>query len=149
MRLLLLLLAGLAQQEIPYKASDEFEVTLDYQFKTFKENDPQTVDFIVKRPAPGPQLYLVAFVKLKKINTNEARVRISNNLTTSSVNKKAEQDMTLKIDFGFIENVKDQTAAHEYSIILISSDRKEISKIDLFIDKDGTFLVNGQKRGKF
>src|SRR6188768_1171049 len=126
MRLLFLLLVAFIQQEVPYKAVDDFDVILDYQFKTYKEKDPKTVDYSShNRRETGPLLYLVANVKLKKIAANEFRIRVANNLA-SLANKKVEQDMIIKIDFGFIVDVKDRITAHEYTISLLSPEKIEV-----------------------
>jgi hypothetical protein len=151
MKYLLFILAFFpAQEDIPYKAFEEFEVTLDYQIRQFRDKDPKTVDFSSAVPKePKSLLYLVVQVELKTLAPNEARVHVNSNLGTEVGNRKAEPGMLLKIDFGFIERVKERKAAHEATVFLMSSDRKNVSRIHLFVEENGTFLVNGQRRGKF
>ena len=50
---------------------------------------------------------------------------------------------------GFTDDVKAHVSPYEISIIFASKEKKEISRIHLLIQEDGTFLVNGEKRGKF
>ena len=57
--------------------------------------------------------------------------------------------MVLKIDFGFIADVKEKLTAHEYTVFMVSPERKKVSRIHLFIDAEGNFVVNDQRRGKF
>lgn len=143
------LVALLFQDAVLYKANEEFEVTLDYQFKPYVETERKTVDYTRPRRGSGSMFFLITRVKIKKLAAGEVRVLVSSNLDNMMVSKKAEQDMVLKIEFGFIEDVKDQITAHEFTVFLCSSDKEKISRIYLLIEKDGTFLVNGQKRGKF
>ncbi|HZX72903.1 MAG TPA: hypothetical protein VFE57_00670 [Cyclobacteriaceae bacterium] len=146
---LLVFLIFLTQLEVPFKANEEFTVTHDYQYKSYKDVEHKDLDYSSTRRTAGNLLYLTTRVKLNKLSSEEVRVHVGSNLQNLMVNKKAEQDMVLKIDFGFIVDVKDRLTAHEYTILLISPEKKEVSRIHILLDKDGTFLVNGQKRGKF
>ena len=149
MRYLFFIVVILLEQEVPYKASEDFDVTIDYQFKAYREEVHKDVDFSEQKKRTGLLPYLIAQVKIKNISQDEVRIRVISNDGNNAVNRKLIQDMILKVDFGFVDEVKDRTKPYEYTVSFISIDKKEITRIVLFIDTDGTFLVNGQKRGRF
>jgi len=146
---MLFLVVLLFQETVPYKNNEEFEVTLDYQIKPYTADPQKAVDYTKERQSPESMFFLTTRVKIKKLSADEVRVQVASNLENMKINRKTQQDMVLKIEFGFIEDVKNGTNAHEYTVNLISADKQKISRIYLLIDKDGTFFVNGQKRGKF
>ncbi|MBK7650493.1 MAG: hypothetical protein IPJ20_06715 [Flammeovirgaceae bacterium] len=57
--------------------------------------------------------------------------------------------MEIKIDWGFSEDIKDGMVTPEYTVLFINKDKKNVSRIYMLIQEDGTFLVNDEKRGKF
>ena len=50
---------------------------------------------------------------------------------------------------GFIDDIKDQLAPNEFTVLAMSSEKDPMNRIHMKIEKDGTFLVNGERRGKF
>jgi hypothetical protein len=56
--------------------------------------------------------------------------------------------MLIKLDMGFTDDIKDQVAANQYIILFLSKDKTPLSKIEILFQRDGTYLVNGEKRGK-
>lgn len=140
-------------QDLPYKPSEEFDIQLDYKFKL----RPATAATIVnlgetqadyERKSTSLLPYLVLNVKLLKLN-NEVRVRITNNQSSRALTRKISQGDDFPIDMGFTADVKDRVTAHEYVMTFLTSDKKESSRIVIHIEQDGTFLVNGEKRGRF
>jgi hypothetical protein len=65
------------------------------------------------------------------------------------VNRKAMAGMVIKLDIGFIDDVKDRVSPHEFTAFLYSDSKKVTNRIHLVIMEDGTFMVNDEKKGKF
>jgi hypothetical protein len=55
----------------------------------------------------------------------------------------------VQLEVGFTDDVKDRVTPHHYFLTLVSPKKTETSKIEILIEEDGTFFVNGEKRGKF
>jgi hypothetical protein len=140
-----------AQQTEPYKPDAEFDFKLDYSFK--ERMLPEKSDYEApgsdRRPnSTGPLPYLKTELRLLKLGADEVRVKVINHKGTTVVNRKASTDTIIKIDWGFSDDVKDQIASHSYTVLILNNDKKVLSRITLYADPDGTFLVNGQKRGR-
>ena len=137
----------------------EFEVQIDFQFKqrvNTSTNSNTTIDFIEtkaeqekKRYSTGIRPYLILNVKLIKLSDMEVKAKASNNIDRTLFNKKVEAGDFIKIDMGFTDDVKDRVGPHEVMIVFLSPDKKETSRILMFVQEDGTFIVNGEVRGKF
>jgi hypothetical protein len=142
-------------QDLPYKSKEEFEIKLDYKFKQRPNTElSSTVNLnetraeYDKRTSSDLLPYLILNLNLLKLN-NETRIRITNNFDQKSVSKKVSEGTILPIDLGFTADVKDRTSAHQYTITFLSPEKSETSRIVIHIDEDGSFLVNGEKRGRF
>lgn len=149
------LMLFLCFQDIPFKPKEEFEIKLNYQFKQRPRADINAVYMDEtrrerdKRNSSDVLPYLVLNVRMLKLSEEEVRIRLENNLDSRVVNKKVTEGMILPIDIGFTADVKDRTTAHEYKLTFLSPKKSNVSKVIIFVDEDGTFLVNGEKRGKF
>jgi hypothetical protein len=139
-----------AQETEPFKPDAEFEFRLDY---TFKERGPAEksdydADSERKPASSGPLPYLKTELKLLKLNTNEVRIKVLNHKGTTVVNRKISSNLIIKIDWGFSDDVKDHIVSNRYTVLLMNDDKKIHSRIVLNADADGSFFVNGQKRGR-
>ena len=153
MKTFIFLIAIFTFQDIPFKPKDEFEIKLDYQFKQRPPADRTSVHFDEtqkerdRRTSTAMLPYLTVKVNLLKLS-EETRVRITNNIDRASINKKVADGTSLSIVFGFTDDAKDRVTAHEYVLTFLSPEKEEINRIIIHIEEDGTFLVNGEKRGK-
>jgi hypothetical protein len=143
-------------QDVPFKAKEEFDVKLNYQFKQRQQSASTSTVYLdetqrekERRTSTDILPYLVLNVKLLKVSQEEVRVRIENNLARRGVTKKISEGQILPLDMGFTADVKDRVAPHEYILTFLSPQKSELSKVVIFVEEDGTFLVNGEKRGKF
>jgi hypothetical protein len=142
-------------QDLPYKPKEEFDIKLDYQFKQRSQENQGAVHLNEtererqRRTSTAQLPYLILKIKMLKLGEEEARVRIVNNLDQQVYNKKVEEGSIISLDMGFTADVKDRVKAHQYSILLLSPTKNEKSRILIDVEKDGTFLVNGEKRGRF
>ena len=154
--LLSFLIGFLWQAEIPFKPNDEFQLELEYTFKQKPGADHLTYDFTEtvqehskKQYSGGPLPYLLINFKTLKLSGGEVRVRGINSDGNMVVTKKVEVGSTFKLDMGYTDDMKDRVTPHAFTIYYLSDKKKEISRVNLFIEEDGTFLVNGEVRGKF
>jgi hypothetical protein len=149
---LLFVLSLLFQDTIPFKPKDEFDVKIDLKFRQRPQDDPNTVSLVEqprRKSSTGllPYLYLrVAFIKL---SPEEVRFSVQNNLDKKVVNKKLDKKPMVEIDAGFTDDIKGRIKPNHYIITMLSPEKTGLSRIVINIEEDGTFLVNGEKRGKF
>lgn len=154
MKLIVLLFALIFfQDETPFKPLEEFEVKLNFEFKD-RTKDPNRVDLnqtpreYQKSRSTGPLPYLFLSLKVLKVQPEEVRVRIKQNNLNTVMNKKFDMNTVLKLDMGFTDDIKDRVSPHEYTVYFLSKDRKPLSKVIIYFEEDGTYIVNGQVRGK-
>ncbi len=143
------------QNEVPFKAKNEFEVKLNYAFKQRPPSSVTTFRYDATEQDQERQNgtnmlpYLELKVKILTTASEEVRVKVVNNLNNNAISKKIQDGSEFAIDMGFTDDVKDRVTAHEYIIYLQNDKRKEQSKIVIFVKEDGTFLINDEVRGKF
>ncbi len=144
-----------SQDTIPYKSSDQFEVRLDYQFKMrpapsqTEFNFNETTEEHKRRVGTTPLPYLILELEILEASPAEDRVRGFSSSNQFLNKRGVKAGTTLKIDMGFTNDMKDRVTPHEYILIFSDKSRKENSKIVIFIEENGSFLVNGEKRGQF
>lgn len=150
MKFLILFVLVSFQDNIPFKAKDEFELKMDYQFKQRINEDRQVLDYRETRPkSSGPLPYLTLDLKILRMNEGEERIRIYDNKNTFNLTKKLKADTVVKLDLGYTADIKDRVTAHEYTVLLIGENSKEaVSKIVIHVEEDGSFIVNGEERGR-
>ncbi len=150
MKFLILFILLTVQDNIPFKAKDEFELKMDYQFKQRISEDRQVLDYRETRPkGTGPLPYLTLDLKILRMNEGEERIRIYDNKNTFNLTKKLKADTVVKLDLGYTADIKDRVTAHEYIVLLIGENSKEaVSKIVIHVEEDGSFIVNGEERGR-
>jgi hypothetical protein len=158
MKSLILVIFGLLsfQEDPPYKPTDEFEVKLNFEFKDRGAGrDPnkiemnQTLKERDKSRGSGLLPYLYLNLKVLKQAPEEIRVRVIENSTKNVLNyKKFDTATVLKLDLGFTDDIKDRVGAYQYIVYFLNDEKDPISKIVIYFEKDGTYLVNGEMRGK-
>lgn len=143
------------QEAVPHKPSDEFEIKIDYKFEERPVEDRNKIQFDAstneknKNTKTGPLPYLKLNLTLLKLGSEEVKIKAVNSNDKTVFNRKATVGEVINMDIGFIDDVKDREAPHEFIVLLYSKSKQPISRIHLLIMEDGTFMVNDQKRGKF
>ena len=94
----------------------------------------------------APYLYL--HLKVLKLIPEEVRIKVVKNNSQVLLARKFDPNVVLKLDLGFTDDIKDRVTAYQYLITFLTKEKSELSKIEIFFEKDGTYLVNGEKRGK-
>lgn len=153
---LLAVLTLLLQTGVPYKASEEFKIELEYKFKPRPMTDNSYIDLTEtqrdkeRRTSGGnPLPYLILHISFQQLSDKEVRVRCIDNNKKNKLSRKAEVNREYKLDLGFTDDMKDRVTPHEFTLTLQSDDKDDTSRITMLIERDGTFLVNGLRRGKF
>jgi hypothetical protein len=142
----------LLQDSIPFKKDNEFECKLNLTFRARADNGP-TVDFTEtvierqKRLSNTPLPYLKINVTFFTLSEDEQRVQIIANGEYLR-SKKVRVGEPIELDLGYTDDIKDRITPHEYTLVLLSKDKKSISKITLSFTEEGDYLVNSVKRGR-
>jgi hypothetical protein len=152
----LLLLLLFFQSEVAYKPKEEFEIKLNYEFKQ-KSNtvDYNKVDFVetkgerAKSSVSGLLPHLTLGIKLIKLPKGEVKIKGFDHNGHNILNKKVIEGDIVPMVLGFTDDLKDRVNSHEYNLFLIDKDKNQVNRIHLFIAEDGTFTINGEKKGKF
>ncbi|MBI3218761.1 MAG: hypothetical protein HYZ44_04560 [Bacteroidetes bacterium] len=142
---LLLQVQLLWSQQLPYKVASEYEAKIDLSFREEPSQDINTFNYTDEKKKPnGPVAYLVINFKLL-VSNNEVKFRVIQG--SKSKLEKIKTGEVKKIEMGFVDDLKEDGTLVQ--ILLLDDKKKEISQILISIEKDGTFLMNGEKRGKF
>ncbi len=144
------------ESQPPLKAAEEFKLELEYKFKQRPAAENSFIDLTEterekekRTTGTTPLPYLIIHLSFPKLSEQEVRIRCSDNNKKNRLSKKAEVGKIYSLDLGFTEDMKDRMTAYEYTFYLMDDDKKETSRIVLNVEADGTFTVNGVKRGKF
>lgn len=155
MKGLIFIFAVVLFQEVPLKSTEEFAVKLDYQFRPRPSGDHNTVRLgeSVKeyqhRAGGGVLPYLILDITLHKLVEPKMRMRTTTNIDDRASTKKVEPGDIVRLDMGFTVDMIDRVSAHEYILTFLDASREPVEKIVISVDEDGSFFVNGEKRGKF
>jgi hypothetical protein len=155
MNFLLFILSFIFFQDIPFKPKDEFDIKLDYQFKQRPAGDHNTIQLgdtpkaYEDRGGAGVLPYLILNIKPLQLREAKMRMRITTNLNERAVMKKVALNSVLPLDLGFTDDMKDRVTSHEYTLVFLSSDKTPVERILISVAEDGSFFVNGEKRGQF
>ncbi len=150
--LLILLFIGLSD-EVPYKPKDDFEVKFDLAFKQREHGEKavyvdETHSERARRTSVAPLPYLKLFVKIKRVEQGEVKLKVVRDDKSVLFSKKVVQDMEFKLELGFTDDIKDRVSGYKHVIQFLSAKKEVLSRIVIEFDKDGNYFVNGEKRGK-
>jgi hypothetical protein len=149
----LILLFIALPDEAPFKPKDDFEVKFDLTFKQ-RTHDEKAVYINEsraereKRTITTPLPYLKLFVKIKRLEPEEIKLKVIRDNKNTVISKKTEQDMEFKLELGFTDDIKDRISGYKHVIQFLSAKKDVLSRIVIEFDKDGNYFVNGEKRGK-
>ncbi len=148
--LVALAFVALLQQEIKFKPADEFELKVDYSLRTRPVPANYTMNFEEGKKTVGPLPFVSVTLKVLKAPPAESRVRVVDSRRDLILSRKIKGGSELSFDLGFTADMKDRVGAHEFAIYFHGSDKRDVnSQILIHVAQDGTFLVNGEVRGKF
>jgi hypothetical protein len=137
---------------VPDRGKDDFQVELKYELRSRPAVAHNTVSLDptgVKHQKTGMLPYLLVTVKIFNVKTEEVRFRCEDYTKHVVFNRKLPKAASFVIDMGFIDDIKDGLSSNVYTVYAFSEDKEPLNKVEMRIEKDGTFLVNGERRGKF
>lgn len=130
--------------------ADQFESKIDLIFKKRESSDPSTYTFSdgsqPKKTTDTPIAFLAINFTLLRAD-GEVKVNVINGRSERA--NKVKVGTPVKIAVGFIEDVKNNGEDVEISLIFSNDLKKPIRKVTFKIGQDGSYFVNGEKRGKF
>ena len=145
------------QQSLPYKPKEEFEIKLQYEFKQRPiTNNSNTSVHLSETPRERDRRtstsmlpYVGLNLRILKLNPEDVKMKVIDSQAKTVHNKKVQLDEIVFLNLGFTDDMKDRVTAHEYTVYFVSADKRDLNRILITINEDGTFLVNEEKRGKF
>lgn len=144
----------LFQDQVPNKPAREFEITTQYELKQ-KPTDQNKIVFVepgqVDRPREsGTDMlpYLIINLRVKRWADDVEQVRVVDTFNKQHLKKKADDDAVYTWAMGYVDDIKDKVTPGKF-IVQFLRDKKTVEQIVVQVEEDGTFLVNGEKRGKF
>jgi hypothetical protein len=125
-------LGSTAQIDLPFLPADQFEAKIDLSFRERKAEDTNTFKFSDDKERKKTLGRPIAFlaINFKLLKSNEI-------IKVKSI--QGNQSKTQKIN----------DIPNELTLLFLDSQKKEMSKVVFLVSEDGTFLVNGEKRGQF
>lgn len=146
---ILFLVYSLQGDVIPLKPKDEFNLKVNMEFRSRQLDQPAVVYSTENiRRSSGPLPYLQFDLALLKLPDGESRIRVVNNENETVLSKKIGIGDVLKLDMGYTDDLKGHRQGCAYNILLLNAQKKANSRIVIHFEEDGTYLVNGEKRGK-
>ena len=146
---LILLSCLLVQDEIGYKPKDEFEIKLDLSFKQKSNSDDDGNIYREKKTATGLLPYLKLDVRILKLQPGEVKLKVIRDSKDAVLNKKLSGTLEIKLEVGYTDDIKAGISGYKHELLFMSAEKNVLSRILIEIDKEGNYMVNGEKRGKF
>jgi hypothetical protein len=151
--LIFLLLSIFFQDQTPSKHAREFEITTKYELRKKPVSDQPKIVF---DPQQKPEResgtdmlpYLIINLKVKKWAPDVEQVRVVDGNGKQFMKKKQSDEGLYTWDMGYVDDIKDKVTSGKFTVQFIR-DKKPAEQIIVQVEEDGTFLVNGEKRGKF
>ena len=141
------------QEVVPAKSNREFEISTKYELKKKPDNEPTKIVFEkpderTKESGTDMLPYLIINLKVKIWHPDVTQIRVIDGEKKIHLKKKATDEGVYAWDMGFVDDMKDQVSSGKF-IVQFIVDKKPVEQIVIVVEEDGTFLVNGEKRGKF
>jgi hypothetical protein len=155
MLLVALLLPNVQAQDIPYKPDEEYTIRVDLKFKPRPMADATRVEISEtraeydRRTSTDQLPFLNLYITTKESAWKETRLKVLRDGKVLMGNRKIELGKELKIEVGFTDDAKDGISGQEHIVYYMDESKKEISRIVITIEKNGDYIVNGVKRGRF
>jgi hypothetical protein len=140
------------QANPPLKPISQFDIITNYQLKKKPTSDNPTIvyEHEEERKETGTDLlpYLIIQLKVKRWNPDVDRIRVVDGTNKMYLKKKANDSGVYDLDLGYIDDIKDGITSGNFVIHFLNK-KKVIEIITFSIDREGSFFVNGEKRGRF
>jgi hypothetical protein len=147
MKLVVLILAVFLFQDIPFKEKDQFDLKLNMQFKN-RPTNPLNAFPTQDKTDPTPLPYIILNLTVLKILEDESKVRVVDGTSTTLQTINLTRKANVVLDLGFAADIKDNISPQRYSVNFYSAEKQLMRTILIHFEKDGTYYVNGEKRGR-
>ena len=140
----------LAQNEIPLRDKDDYEIKIEYDFKKKPIPSHRETNYVLIQEKNDQSLlpHLTVYLTLKNSSSEEFRIRAVDNTFKVMASGKIKEE-PLELVLGYMVDIKERISAHTFTVTILTKKREPINQIILQIKEDGTFLVNGIEKGKF
>ena len=138
-------------QEVPYLDEKYYSYELDYSFQKKPTISANEVDLTggQRRSDATPLPYVKIRVSLKDLDNDLIRYRVVNNFGKVMSSKKIKSSpVSLEIDMGFGEDIKDRTGHYIFTLTLINKNKQVQNKVVFAFEENGNLLINEVLRGK-
>ncbi len=150
---ILILVALLFQDDVPYKAEDEFIVSFELSFR--KRTDVNA-DFVtvqlqktpLDRTDNSPLPHLSARLEVLKQLPEEVKIKVVRDNEIQVAKRKIEPGVKINLFAGFVDDIKDQVSGYKHTVYFLSKKGDVLRKIVIEFDEEGFYLVNEKKKGK-
>jgi hypothetical protein len=141
------------QGSIPMKPNREFEVTTRYELKKKPTADNPKIVFDkpqerARESASDMLPYLIIELKVKKWHPDVEQVRVVDDQNKTHMKKKVTDEGFYTWDMGYVDDIKDKVTSGKF-VVQFQGEKQTKEIITIQVEEDGTFLVNGERRGKF
>src|SRR5690242_10513349 len=106
------------QDEAPFKPKEDFEIKFELTFKQ-RSHDEKTVYMDEtradreKRTNNSPLPYLKLSITIKHVQPEEIKLKVIKDNKFNLMTKKTSQDMEIKLDVGFTDDIKDRISGYK------------------------------------
>lgn len=152
MIVLLLLVAFLFQDNVPYKRDDEFKVKFELGFR--KRNNPASENLILVQGVPtdhynnSPLPHLITTLEILKKDSLAVKFRIIRDNSVRVAKRKIELNAKVPVFSAFVDDINDQIQGYQHTIYFLDKKGVRLTKIVIEFDEEGFYSVNEKRRGK-
>jgi hypothetical protein len=150
----LFLLVCLFQDNVPYRAEEDFTIQFEFGFR--KRSDPNADDLVLSQVASSsydrsdtsPLPHLKTTLEVLKKDSLEVKFRIVQNNSINFAKRKIELAEKVTVFSAFVDDIKDKIQGYQYTIYFLDKQGVKLNKIVIEFDEEGFYSVNGKKKGK-
>lgn len=150
----LFLFVFLFQDDVPYRAEEDFNVQFEFAFR--KRGDPNAEDLVLSQVAtssydrndPSPLPHLKVTLEVLRKDSLEVKFRIVQDNSINFAKRKIELGTKVTVFSAFVDDIKDKIEGYQHTVYFLDKGGTKLNKIVIDFDEDGFYFINGKKKGK-
>jgi hypothetical protein len=150
----LFLIVCLFQDDVPYRAEEEFNIKFEFGFR--KRGDPKADDLVLSQVATSsydrndssPLPHLKTTLEVLRKDSLEVKLKIVRDNSVTVTKRKIEPGAKVPVFSAFVDDIKDQIQGYQHTVYFLDKEGTKLNKIVIEFDGDGFYFVNGKKKGK-
>lgn len=150
----LFLFVFLFQDDVPYRAEEDFNVQFEFAFR--KRGDPNAEDLVLSQVAtssydrndPSPLPHLKVTLQVLRKDSLEVKFRIVQDNSINFAKRKIELGTKVTVFSAFVDDIKDKIEGYQHTVYFLDKGGTKLNKIVIDFDEDGFYFINGKKKGK-